>query len=52
VSNDKVVFVPVKNYKYVIDTGDTPWIAVKKILYGPKETPIMRNAIAALAKVS
>jgi hypothetical protein len=45
------VFVPVKNYECVIDTGDSPPIAVKRILYGPKETPIMRKAIAALEKV-
>ena len=45
------VFVPVKNYESVIDTGDSLPIAVKKILYGPKETPIMREAIAALEKV-
>ncbi len=45
------VFVPVKNYECVIDTGDSPPIAVKKILYGPKETPIMQKAIAALKKV-
>ena len=46
------VFVPVKNYECVIDTGDSPPIAVKKILYGPKETPIMRKAIAALEKLA
>jgi hypothetical protein len=34
----------------LIDTGDSPPIAVKQILYGPKETPIMRKAIAALEK--
>jgi hypothetical protein len=45
------VFVPVKNYECVIDTGDSPPNAVKKILYGPKETPIMQKAIAALEKV-
>ncbi len=45
------VFVPVKKYKCIIDTGDSPPIATKKILYGPKETPIMRKAIAALEKV-
>ena len=45
------VFVPVKYYKCVIDTGDSPPIAVKKILYGPKEAHIMRKAIAALEKV-
>jgi hypothetical protein len=51
VFDDKGVFVPVKNYECVIDTGDAKPIAVKKILYGPKEIPIMRDAIAALAKV-
>jgi hypothetical protein len=45
------VFVPVKYYECVINTGDSPPITVKKILYGPKETPIMRRAIAALKKV-
>ncbi len=42
------IFVPVKNYECVIDTGDSPPIAIKRIMYGPKETPIMRKAIAAL----
>jgi hypothetical protein len=45
------IFVPVKHYKCVINTRDSPPIAIKKILYGPKETPIMRKAIAALEKV-
>jgi hypothetical protein len=45
------VWVPVRNYECVIDTGNTPLIAVKKIQYGPKELLIMRNAIAALDKV-
>ncbi len=40
-----------KNYKCVIHTSNAPLIAIMKILYGPKETPIVRNAIAALAKV-
>jgi hypothetical protein len=48
---DKGIFIPVKNYECVIDTGDAQPIAVKKIIYRPKETPIMRDAIAALAKV-
>ncbi len=51
VFNDKGIFILVKNYKCVIDTGDAKPIAIKKIIYGPKETPIMRDAIAALAKV-
>jgi hypothetical protein len=46
------VFVPVKHYECVINTGDSPLIAIKKIFYRPKETPIMRRAIAALKKVS
>jgi hypothetical protein len=45
------VFAPVKHYECVIDTGDSPPIAVKKILFEPKKTPIMRRAIAALKKV-
>jgi hypothetical protein len=49
--NNQGVFIPIKNYEYVIDTGDTQPIAIKKIIYGPKETPIMWDSIAALAKV-
>jgi hypothetical protein len=44
-------FVPVMNYKCVIDTGNAHPIVVKKIMYGPKEIPIMRKAVAALKKV-
>jgi hypothetical protein len=51
VFNDRGVFVPVKNYKCVIDTGNAPPIAVKKIQYGLKEIPIMHRAITALEKV-
>ena len=35
------VFVTVKNYECVIDTGTARPIAVKKILYGERETVIM-----------
>jgi hypothetical protein len=52
VFNNKGFFVPVKNYKSVIDTGDAKPIAIKKIIYGPREVPIMRTTIAALEKVS
>jgi hypothetical protein len=45
------VFVPVKNYECVIDTGPTRLIAVKKILYGEQETVIMQRCILAFAKV-
>jgi hypothetical protein len=51
VINEKGVYVPVKNYECVIDTGDAPPIAVKKILYEPREILIMRECIAALEKV-
>jgi hypothetical protein len=51
VSDERGVWVPVWNYECVIDTGDAPPIAVKKIQYGPKELPIMWKAIAALEKV-
>ncbi len=51
VFDDKGVFVPVKNYNCVIDTGDAMPIAIKKILYGPREIPILRTAIAAFKKI-
>jgi hypothetical protein len=51
VFGDKGVFIPVKNYECVINTGDAPPNAVKNNIYGPKETPIMREVIAALVKV-
>jgi hypothetical protein len=45
------VFVPVKSYECVIDTGTARPIAVKKILYSEQETVIMQCCILALAKV-
>ena len=48
---DKGLFVPVKNYKCVIDAGSARPISVKKINYGPYETPVMGKFIAALQKV-
>jgi hypothetical protein len=51
VFNGKGVFVPVKHYECIIDTGTTHPIAVKKILCGERETVIMRRCIMALAKV-
>jgi hypothetical protein len=44
-------FTPVCNYECIIDTGTAAPIVIKKILYGPWEIPIMRQSIAALAKV-
>jgi hypothetical protein len=51
VFDNKGVFVPVKKYECVNDTGDAKPIVIKKILYGPREIPIMQTAIAALEKV-
>ena len=51
VFDEKGVFVPVKHYECVIDTGTARPIAVKKILYGKRESVIMRRCIAALAEV-
>jgi hypothetical protein len=51
VFDEKGIFVPVKNYECVIDTGTARPISVKKILYGERETIIMHKCIAALAKV-
>ncbi len=49
--DDHEVWVPVWNYKCIIDTGDAHPIAVKKIRNGPKEILIMWKAILALDKV-
>ncbi len=49
--NGKGVFIPVKNYECIIDTGIARPIAVKKILYGERESVIRRCCIAALAEV-
>jgi hypothetical protein len=51
VFNKKGIFIPAKNYECVINTGNTLPIAIKKIVYWPKETPIMQECIAALEKV-
>jgi hypothetical protein len=51
VFDERGVFVPVKNFKCVIDTGTAQPIAVKKILFGAQETIIMQRCISALAKV-
>jgi hypothetical protein len=51
VFDEQGVFVPVKYYKCVFDTGTAQPIAVKKILYGAQETIIMQHCILALAKV-
>ncbi len=43
VFDKKGVFVPVKHYECVIDTRNSRPIAVKKILYGKRETIIMHK---------
>jgi hypothetical protein len=45
------VFVPVKNYECLINTGTARPISVKKILCGERKTIIMCKCIVALAKV-
>jgi hypothetical protein len=50
VFDEKGIFILVKNYECVINTRNAPPIAVKKILFGPRETPNMRGCIAALEK--
>ena len=52
VFDERGVFVPVKNYECIIDTGTARSIAVKKIFYGERETVIMRRCISALAKAA
>ena len=51
VFDDKGLFVPVKNYECIIDTGNARPITVRKIHYGPREIPIMRNCIAKLEEL-
>jgi hypothetical protein len=51
VFDERGTFTPVQNYQCIIDTGTAKPIAVKKILYGPQEIPIMQKSIAALKKV-
>jgi hypothetical protein len=51
VYDERDTFTPVRNYQCVIDTGNSAPIAIKKINYGTRETPIMRKSIAALKKV-
>jgi hypothetical protein len=51
VFDSKGVFIPVKHYECIINTGTTRPIAMKKIFYGECKTVIMRHCIAALAKV-
>ncbi len=51
VFDERGVFIPVKNYECIINTGTARPIAVKKILYGEQETVIMQRCILALAKV-
>jgi hypothetical protein len=51
VFDKRSIFIPVCNYKCIIDTGNAAPIAVMRIYYGPKEIPIMQKAIPALKKV-
>jgi hypothetical protein len=51
VFDKKGVFVPVKHYECVIDTGNAWSISGKKILYRECKTIIVRQAITALYKV-
>jgi hypothetical protein len=44
-------FTPIVDFKCVINTGPATPIAIKKINYGTRKTPIMRKCIAALEKV-
>ena len=51
IGDERGIFTPVCYYECVIDTGNATPIAIKKILYGPREIPIMRKSITALEKV-
>ncbi len=51
VFDEKGIFVPVKHYECVINTGSSWPILVKRILYGECKTIVMHKCIAALQKV-
>jgi hypothetical protein len=51
VFDNKGQFIPVKDYTYLIDTGNARPICIKKINYGLHEIPIMRKCITLLAKL-
>jgi hypothetical protein len=51
VFDERGTFTPIIDYKCVIDTGNAAPIAIKKINYGTRKTPIMQKCIAALEKV-
>jgi hypothetical protein len=42
------VKIPIRNYEYVIDTGDHMPLSARNIRYGLHETPIMQKAIDSL----
>ena len=42
------IFTPICYYKCVIDTGNAAPIAIKKILYGPREIHVMHKGITVL----
>jgi hypothetical protein len=49
--DERGLFVPVRDYECVIDTGLARPISVSNINYGPRKTPIMQKCIAALEKL-
>ena len=49
--DEKGLFLPVKDYECVIDTGSAAPIAVKGIRYAPRETPVMRECISKLEQL-
>jgi hypothetical protein len=51
VLDEKGVFVPVKNYECLIDTGSTRPIAVKNIIYGKLEINTCVNALKLLPRL-
>jgi hypothetical protein len=50
VFDDKRQFIPVKDYKFSINTGSARPICIKKINYSPREIPIIRRCISSLEK--
>ncbi len=51
VFSKKGVTVPVKDYEYEIDTGNARLIACINTTFGPRETPLIEQAITKLVEL-
>ena len=48
---DKDLLIPIKDYKFSLDTGSAPPICIKNIHYSPQKILILHKCISSLAKL-